>query len=368
MELGKFDWDLERTGNVTAIFGNETENEEIVLSYNISLRTALVQIFTDDCSTPVTLDVISTYMKTDITSPTHGQLDVTLDVNQNSVVASNIWRDGNTTGEAFIDLCVRVDLVLDDADQTSVHFHEQKLYLAIDLSRGFQVTDINLDREDADVDQQDVSLGALLTACQCNLDAECVSDVLVQGDDVYVCVFSDPETDFVISAVEQLEFSQDTLRITAIDNSTEDALTEVLTVGKTAIIRTQMRSDFFISSSPDDVIASGSVSLIFGDAGRSLRITPALGGASAPDRRRAKQTGEDENGFQVSMTIGRELSTVAASSDDDDSSGTGKVGIIIGSMVGFVGIALVAAALVMRKKKQSSALQEVEALAPGEIA
>lgn len=359
--LGKFEWDIERTGNVTAIFTDETVDEEIMLSYNISLRTAIVQIFAEDCSTAVTLDAIAVSINTDITSPTHGQLDVTLDVNENTIVGSNIWRAGYTTGEAFIDVCVRVDLVLDNAEQTSVNFHEQKLYLTLGLSRDFDISDIDLDRENSDVETQDVLFGTHLTACQCNLSADCVSDVLVQGDDIYVCVFSDSETDFVISAVEQLEFAQDRLRIVAIENSSVDVLTEVLSVGQTAIVRTQLRSEFFISSSPNNLIASGRVSIAFRGVKRSLRVTPTLSDAN-PNVHRAQQEEENDNandgGFHISMSIARGLQTRAVSSNDGSSRWSIiNDGLIIACTSMITCIALVAFSRITTKKNEKMALQ-----------
>lgn len=137
VELDMFDWDLERTGPVTVIFADE--EEEMRLSYNISLHTAVVRIFAADCLDPVALHVIAVSLESNATSSTHGRLDVELDVNQtaSSIVGSSIWRDSKTTKEGFIDLCVRVDLILDNDEQTSVNFHEQQLYLTIGLSQGF---------------------------------------------------------------------------------------------------------------------------------------------------------------------------------------------------------------------------------------
>jgi hypothetical protein len=108
-----------------------------------------------------------------------------------------------------------------------------------------------------------VELAANLTACHCNAAAVSVEETLTQGSDVYVCVFSDPDTDVLISAVEELEFVQESLRILAIDNSTADKLTLVVSVGEIAIIHTQMRSDFFVASTLGPVVVTGSVSLTF---------------------------------------------------------------------------------------------------------
>jgi hypothetical protein len=361
-ELDMFDWDLERTGPVTVVFANE--EEEIKLSYNISLRTAVVRIFAGDCLNPVALDAVAVSLESNTTSSTHGQLDVELDINQTAVVGSNIWLDGSSTKEGFIDLCIRVDLVLDNDEQTSVTFHEQRLYLTIGLSQGFSVSQIGLYRDEAETEKQDVELAASLTACHCNAAAVCVEEVLTQGSDVYVCVFSDPDTDFVISAVEELEFVQESLRILAIDNSTNDELTSVLSVGETAIIRTQMRSDFFIASTLGPVVVTGSVSLIFGGTpGRRLRATSTLRGSDRRDLQR-EETALDGAEFKFRIYISPAhpalvTSNVATVPRD-------MLATIVGTVGGIVGIALLVVALVFRKKKKNEVeVEEEHATAEG---
>lgn len=351
-ELGKFDWDLPQPFNVSVTFTGDSGGEEIKLSYNISRRTAIISIYEKDCQTLVGDDVVAVSQQTKNTSPKHGQLDVTLDVNQLNVVSSTIWSNGTSTGEGFIDLCVRVDLVLDDTNQTSVNFHEQKLMLTIELSQGFQVADIVLDREDADTEQQNAQVNFELTSCQCNATADClVNETLYQGDDVYICVFADPGSDIEIAAVEEFDFVQGDLRILAIDNSTEDLLTAVLSVGKTVIIRSQMRSDFFVQATLGPVLAEGKVSLIFGGAvARSLRLDSIL--SSSGQGSRMTQVAQPENHpFQSILSLAD--STTISVSNGESTEGSNRsaaplIGGIIGGACAF-GALLVAFAL--RKKR-----------------
>ena len=348
--LGTFDWDLERVGPVTVVFTDASEGEDIKLTYSISHRTAIIQIFDVTCQNLVVPGIVVVSQKTKITSPTHSLLSVNLDINEQSVVTSSIWKDGDTTGEGSIELCVRVDLVLDDAAQTSVNFHEQKLYLSIGLSQGFAISQIDIDRDEADKKNQDAQVDFGITSCHCNATRGCVNDVLVQGDDVFICVFTPADSDIVISAVEELDFTQGSFSVAAVNNSMTDALTTVSLLGKTAVIRTQLRSEFFDATNPSNMTAMGKVSVRFGNSTRrNLRIgtgSSVIYNGSIGSRMMQVQVQEEKAGFAVNMAVApRALS-------DNTKSGV-NAGAIIGGLVGgFAGVAIIVALLLARRHKK----------------
>jgi hypothetical protein len=198
---------------------------------------------------------------------------------------------GTQTGEGFIELCVRVDLVLGDANQTSANFHEQNLLVTVGLSQGFSMMSLlDLVCDEADEKSEDVQAVFNLPWCHCNAEAICVNDILNQGDEVYICVSTDPGSDVEIASVNDLDSNQDSISILAIKDGTEDALTKVLYTGKTALIRSQIRSLFFLDPNPEPVFVTGQVSLIFGSGCRSLRIASLLRG---PVQRRKQGTKEE---------------------------------------------------------------------------
>ena len=349
--LGKFDWDLERVGPVTVVFTDASEGEDIKMTYSISHRTAIIKIFDISCQNIVAQGIVEVSQKTKITSPTHSLLSVNLDINEQSVVTSSIWKDGVTTGEGFIELCVRVDLVLDDAAQTSVNFHEQKLYLSIGLSQGFAISQIDVDRDEADEKNQDAQVDFGITSCHCNATRVCVNDVLVQGADVFICVFTPTDSDIVISAVEELDFKQGSFSVAAVNNSVSDALTTVSLFGKTAVIRTQLRSEFFDATNPANMTAVGNVSIRFGNSTRrNLRIgTGSLldnDGAVGPRSMLQGQVQDEKAGFAVNMAL--------APLDLSDNTQSGvKSGALIGGLVGgFAGAAIIVALLLARRRKR----------------
>ena len=347
---GKFDWDLERVGPVTVVFTDASEGEDIKMTYSISHRTTIVKIFDVTCQNLVVPGIVVVSQKTKITSPTHSLLSVNLDINEQSVVTSSIWKDGETTGEGFIELCVRVDLVLDDAAQTSVNFHEQKLYLSIGLSQGFAISQIDIDRDEADKKNQDAQVDFGITSCHCNATRGCVNDVLVQGDDVFICVFTPADSDIVISAVEELDFIQGSFSVAAVNNSMTDALTAVSLLGKTAVIRTQLRSEFFDATNPSNMTAMGKVSVRFGNSTRrNLRIGTGSSvnyNGDIRSRMMQGQVQEEKAGFAVNMALApRDLS-------DNTKSGV-NAGALIGGLVGgFAGVAIIVALLLARRRKK----------------
>jgi len=124
--LSKFDWSLERVGNVSVAFTSATDTEELVMDYSINLRDYAVRILEEDCLTTVPQSVIDYGTSLSITNQTHGDLAVTMNVIQGAVIGSDVWTNMGA-GLGLLSVCVRVDLLNTDVGQTSVNFHEQKV-------------------------------------------------------------------------------------------------------------------------------------------------------------------------------------------------------------------------------------------------
>lgn len=322
------------------------------MTYSISHRTATVNILDITCKNIVASSIVRASHSTTIASPTHSLLSVVLDIDQETVVTSSIWKDGTTTGEGLIELCVRADLVLDDSAQTSVNFHEQKLYLTIGLSQGFSVSQIDLERDAADVTNEEAQVDFGITSCQCNANRKCVSEILLQGDDVFICVFAPSDSGVEISAIGELDFIQGSLTIPAVQNSTSDALTEVFLFGKSAVIRTQLRSELFDNINPANLTASGEVSVRFGNVTRrNLRfgVGKALHRYRFGDVRIMQEQVQDEQaGFLVNMKL-------ASSQRTEGRRDGSKTGDIIGGVIGgLAGIAFVVVVLLLVRRRRNS--------------
>jgi hypothetical protein len=220
---------------------------------------------------------------------------VNVDIKLDGIVDSDIWNN-LSVGEGYISLCVRVDLLLGDVAETSVMFHEQKLFVTIDLLQGFEVTGIDLDRLDAEEEDGDAALNHTLSACQCDESFTCTPYVLTQGSNVYICVET-TTPNLEIAEVRDLVLTQGAFNVTPVVDGVPDALSVVLINGKQASIRYQMISAFFRDPDPEDVIANGAVLLAFtDDSGRrqlhSVKLVP-----------RVLVQKDEKDVFQVTMAL-----------------------------------------------------------------
>lgn len=326
--LSKFDWDLERNGDAVVSFGDSTNTNEITLNYNISNRFAVITIWDESCITPVSSSVIGVSSHTVIESSTHSNLQVSLDVKQDNVVGSALWRDGDG-GIGFVNLCVRVDLVLDDNITTSVNFHEQKIFISIDLKQGFSVISVDLDRNAADQTNQNANVNYEILACQCTENFLCVNDILVQGSDVFICVYSNTANVHVVG-ISELTFRQGVLAVSPIVNFTEDAITAVAVSSQGARIRSQMRSVFFLNSNPEVVVSEGVAVLSFASQGnRLLRVFQLP--------RMLQQTESGSKDFNVTMVLKNNNIIASAESSGAARTSIGIAMIALAFGTGFIG-------------------------------
>jgi hypothetical protein len=317
----QFQWDIARVGSAQLSF-TEAGTSVIVLSYNISLRNYKIQVFEDDCVTPVPSDVTSVTSDLTIATTTHGDLMVNVDLKQDAIINSNLW-NGTGVGEGYISMCIRVDLLLGDLAETSVTFHEQKLFVTISLLQGFEVTGIDLNRLEADKENGTVTSNYTLSACQCDESFNCVNTILTQGSDVYICVET-TAPNLEIAQVRELRFTQGVFSVTPVVDGVAHALSEVFYAGKEASIRYQMISTFFEDPNPADVIATGTVLLAFSDEGgrrqlRSVKLVP-----------RALHEKKEEDVFQVRMVL-------TASDASSGAALRGFVSVAICAVVALVG-------------------------------
>lgn len=296
-DVQQFQWDITRVGDAEVAFSEDASSSEIIIHYNISLRETRIQVFEDDCATVVDPSVIELTSELAATSPTHGNFSVNVDIKQEGVLGSSIWND-TSLEEGSISMCIRVDLLLGDTD-TSVTFHEQKVFVSISLLQGFEVTGIDLERTAASEEDGDAEFDYVLTACQCDESFTCVNTTLTQGSDVFICVET-TAPNVEIAEVRQVRFSQGAFNVTPVVDGVSDALSEVIVDGKRASIRYQMISEFFQETSPDDVIADGLVLLTFTDdiGTRHLRSADIVPGAP-----RALQVRNEDRKFQVEMAL-----------------------------------------------------------------
>lgn len=304
--LGPLDWDLQRVGDVSIRFSEATANEEIVYNYNAHNRSATIRVFTEDCKTEVSLDVIEPSLTFMPASPTRTNLQVMLDVHHAMLEKSPIFNpvDAET---GLLALCARVDLVAGTPETgQSVVFHEQKLLVTLDLVNNF-TTSLDLARKSTNTHVAEVNLEYSVAACQCNDDLECERSVVGSGDLVNICLRSSGDFIF-ITDVLSLQLTQGNFSHTTAFKGTVDDFTAVVLAPKgdyhLAVIQTFLMSSFFEGESPGEVVASGSCSLTFLDSGeRRLFSVPLT----------ERNLGEKEEEASIAFGLNLELGAAESS-------------------------------------------------------
>jgi hypothetical protein len=312
IDVEQFEWDIEPARTAEVSLTEASNTTEIKLFYNISIRDTKIQAFESDCTTPIPSIVTTLSSETVITSPTHANFTIRVDIAQKNIMNyPGVWMDVGV-GEGLISMCIRLDLTLGDVAETSVNFHETVMDVSVGLLlQGFEVINIDLDRLNATEVTDSVDLDYNVTAFQCDDNGDVSNEVLTQGSDVFLCVET-TASNVEIAEIRELIMTQGAFSTTPIVAGIEDTLTLVTIFDKEAIIRYQVVSQFFADPSPDNIVATGSVILAFTDDSgrRRAKVVPAV-----PSRDLELEDAQvEEEGFSLEMAV--------CSANPPESSGT----------------------------------------------
>jgi hypothetical protein len=138
----------------------------------------------------------------------------------------------------------------------------------------------------------------------------CANEILVQGDDLFVCVFS-TSTNISVAGIQSFSLIQgnELLVVDAVVDSVEDDLTLVTILPNMAVIRFQMISAFFAVENPEDVSARGVVvlSLVSSSSNRRLRVPVDYSNIRALEK--------DETGFDVIVSLASSSAGVSGAAE-----------------------------------------------------
>jgi hypothetical protein len=353
------DWYVASTGTPTASVG--TTGSSIQLTYDIVDRARTVSVFALDCITPV--DPLPTLSEsTGAVSVVTNRRTLTLDIalDQDVITTSNIWTasaDG-TTGS--IKLCVRVD-VLDGVGGTSYNFNEQKLTVGIDLTKGFAVNTIDVNRDVADVNANAATEYGI-TTCQCDENSVCSTATLTQGSAAAICIVTTPNSGVLISSVKDLKYALgSSYGFDAITGGTNTATTDVVNQDTSARIATQIPSSAFDTSLIGfPLVGTGTIVVTFG-SGRARNLRFAIGNSAShvggsASRMMQAQKNETQTAFSVSMAL-------ASPEPEEPPKAEANTGVLIGGIVGAIaGVAIIVAlVLAARRKKGDDKKEEATA-------
>ena len=265
---------------------------EIVATYNISAAQSTseyIQVnFLEyaNCNTTVYNQEFSETIgnPVDTGDANFKNVDISIKLEKDDISSSTgVWDWKNDTA-AELKFCTRVDLVtttvfpglenlespIADTLKKSLGYVKVKYFLTIDMTNNFQVT---IAVEEDPKDESDIGQTAKVTytvnACQCTLsDKVCIDggEILSQNELLNVCVYP-TQDDIIIKNVQSYLISQGDLAVSFITPEATNSLTAVSGLESDRVsISTVLISAFFIN--PADVVASGTVTLAFGDTNR----------------------------------------------------------------------------------------------------
>eukprot|EP00978_Attheya_sp_CCMP212_P032821 scaffold129780_cov53-Attheya_sp.AAC.2 len=273
-------WDILKLKNATIAFNDESKSDEIKMFFNISNRNTRITVFEADCRSAVDSSVVEVIHSFVSGSETHGNLTVSLDMKEEFVMQSPIWSlDEEQENLGNIDICVRVELLAQKTDGSSigVNFLHAELSIAIDMAIGFNSASVEMEEESLGVFGREVSANFVIESCQCNAAWECASEpeAIVQAEFLNICL-STNSSGTRFESLDSFRLSQSigegfgTLFDAKVQNGVP--MSEVTSVavngnGNKLKITTQPANFFFLNTDKI-VIAEGFAVLEFGATGR----------------------------------------------------------------------------------------------------
>ena len=296
-----------------------------------------------------------------------------IDIVQSLIQDSSYWTD-NGDNTADMVFCVRVDYL---NVNESVNFHETIVTVTIDLSAGFQATNILTERSAAMETNLQADADYTVIAYYCDASNQPIPDdpVFSQGDVMEVCIRIDDdlnEEEIYVKDILNLNIIQydngsgpPADPTAAILNGVPDPLTiyDCGTDGRCYMMH-QLTSKFFEHATPGTLEVNGAALLSFGNpAGRRGRQrflqANIRGSLSAPSNVQHDARALDED-FVISRVSGGSISefvlvanlddlAVNGATEDTDSNAILIISAVIGSLIAV--ILLVATLLIRRVRK-----------------
>uniref|UniRef100_A0A7S3P310 Calmodulin n=1 Tax=Amphora coffeiformis TaxID=265554 RepID=A0A7S3P310_9STRA len=286
-ELGIFDWELGLVDGFPQIGDFQDGKNSVLFLYNFTgdideaQRELEVELFQDDCLTPAPLGPRAplSWNETLLIQ----ELQVNVDVNVETIADSPFYTDIEGGQKALISFCLRVNY---NYDGDGVNFHETIVSINVDLTAGFELTAVSVERVKGDNSEVTVNIGCEIYEYFCNdLYEDIGQPTFSQGDIMQACIVS--TGDFNIRDIMEANLDQDKDRDGQWDthddivtNFSEDALTEKSCSLGRCNIKTQLRSKYFTERVPNNITISGVVvcglgaspSIIFCGGGRKPSV------------------------------------------------------------------------------------------------
>lgn len=264
-------------------FDDNNTQSEVTLRYNISDLAYKGAVYSYDCNqaAPVANSSIALALSgsndTNFSGDTH-QLDVILDLKPDGLEADAMVFNGTDPEATTVEFCVRVDLLMDKSkfldnptEDVEVTFHQTKVQVIVNTTVGFNVSNINLETEYTELNEQ-VDFTYEVLAYQCDRAGAQSAPIIKQSESVFIC--AETTSDVSIRDIKSLIFVKDSATtLTAIKDRNPNAVTSKRPVGdKKWIVQSRLVSRFYSMDGTVTVNANGAVIMGFGGAaGRRLQ-------------------------------------------------------------------------------------------------
>jgi hypothetical protein len=292
--LADFEWDIVRkAGYPIFSFSNDTESE-VLFKYSVSgtetgtygiLKYLRAGVYTADCISTANLPAI--LLQEQLTEA--DEYTVELDILQ-AFISDSDYYNQVSQGNATIDFCIRLDYVYDPADgsaESVINFHETNVTLIVDLTAGFSLTGIAVDRDAAEEASAAVALKYPVTAYFCDdSSVEIPPPTLSQGAVMQFCVEINENvttSGVYVSDILSVDLDQSSGGVQHADIITDavaDWLTRKTCSAGICNIKTQLTSKWFAEIDPESMDITGTALLAFGNASRRRYLRVAFGAAA----------------------------------------------------------------------------------------
>jgi hypothetical protein len=371
-----FDWNIQpQDGFPVIAFNNLTTTKEVIFQYDSPLlnenenKTYAVTIFESDCKT-----IGSNAITNTADASVDRELTVLVDVDQGTISNSLYYESVNLTN-AIIGLCLRVDYLW---NEDSINFHETNVTINVDLTAGFELTNVQQMRTGASQDQVIVDIDYPVIAYHCNAvnDKLAVSPDLTQGSAMQLCVELDPTsdnddvyvTDILSADLHQQKTDLSVANREIIEEAIPDFFTSKNCQGGICNIKTQLDSSWFSDSIPGDINATGVAILAFGSIStgtqRFLRapiVFQQRGSAGDRELARKLQQGDEETSLAEFS-----LSTSLKKPSDDDKTPP-VLFICIAILVSLFNVCCIIGLLACVRRRKGTAEQEESVIVKSEL-
>jgi len=310
-------------------------------------RDTQTSIYKSDCTTPVPTNVATV---TEGAKKAHTALsqefEATVNFDLNNLPGSGMYTDLPDSEGGKIDVCIRVDLMLNAADNgidldgngaldegnISVAFKEYNLSILFswleDFSTPTPVDAVLKVLTEEDTQNESAVVDMDLQACHCDETKECVTQDVSQNSYLDVCISfgSNAYDDAVFDELIEFTVTQGDISVAAVAATVPSSLTTKDITAEMIVVKTRLISSFF-QSGTGQINVSGSVSVQF-SAGTTTRRLLNIGHSA-----RALET--TEQSFELNLKL--------EESENESSGCRGGVGISIMSMLfaSFVAITFV---------------------------